>query len=163
MNEHLTLPFYDNTFDRAKRRGGGGLKPRENTKEFSEVQVFKLSTIESDFKKDKLLLKPYFDPNLIFKVNLSQKIDEDSFIDFLRRSGLSVISPYPSGIGYWVLLSENENLTEIKRRLSEYGATSKYKEFNAIESFDTIPAEDKIGEQLKLFPLEASKAEYVGE
>jgi len=160
MSEHLVLPFYIETFER-KLTGGGGFIRREDSKQFSDVQVHKLYSIKDDFKKDKDRLKPFFDPNLIFKLELGQKVEEQSFIEFLDRNGIRVISPSPSGTGYWVLLAEDEDLNELTRRLVEYGEKEKYKEFHAIESFDNIPPDEKIGDQLKQFPLKEGQEPYL--
>ena len=161
MSEHLALPFYRGTFERRKSKGGGGFQPREDTKQFSEVQVFKLTKMKDDFKKDKEKLKQFFDPNLIFKVELQQKVNEEDFIRFLERNGIKVISPSPAGKGYWVLLAEDEDLSELTRRLGEYGERERYKEFHAIESFDPIPREEKIGKQLKETPLQEGQETYL--
>lgn len=161
MNEHLALPLYRGTFERKKSRGGAGFQPREDTKQFSEVQVFKLAKIKDDFKKDKERLKRFFDPNLIFKVELKQKVSEENFVRCLERNGVRVISPSPVGKGYWVLLAEDEDLTELTRRLRDYGEKGKYKEFHAIESFDPIPLEEKIGEQLREMPLQEGQETYL--
>ena len=87
MSEHLNLPFHEETFDRQKRRGGGGFTPREDAKEFTEVQVYKLGQIQDDFKQTKEKVETYFDPNLIFKIELKQKVNEEEFIRFLGRCG----------------------------------------------------------------------------
>lgn len=160
MSEHLRLPFYEREFER-KRQGGGGFKPRENRQQFSEIQIYNLAEIKKDFNKDKSKFKQFFDPNLIFKIKLNQTVHEEDFTKFLDRNGIKVISPSPEGKGYWIFLAEDENLEEAERKLKEYGKREKYKQFDAIDSFDPIPPEEKIGEQLKNKPLQEGEEAYL--
>ena len=161
MNDHLKLPFYEEEFKRKRRGGGGGLKPRQDKQGFSEVQVFNLLKIKDEFDSDKERFKQFFDPNLLFKIQLSQKVDEKGFIEFLERNRIKVISPSPEGKGYWISLAEDENLDEVKKRLKQYGERERYKQFDAIESFEPIPSGEKIGEQLKEKPLQEGEEVYL--
>ncbi|MBT9150932.1 MAG: hypothetical protein DDT40_01113 [candidate division WS2 bacterium] len=161
MSEHLSLPFYEREFER-KKGGGGGLKPRkEDRRRFSELQIFNLAGIEEDFDRDKDKFKQFFDPNLLFKIELNQRVDEEGFIKFLKAKGIKVISPSPEGKGYWISLAEDESLDEVKKRLEEYGKREKYKQFHAVESFEPIPPEEKIAEQLKDKPLQKGEEAYL--
>jgi len=160
MIEHLRLPFYEREFER-KKRGGGRIKPREGRQKFSEVQIFNLGKIKHSFEEDKRKFSKFFDPNLIFRIELNQNVDEEEFKKFLERSHIKVMSPSPEGKGFWISLAEDENLEEVKRRLEEYGEKERYKQFDAIESFQPIPKEEKIGEQLKEKPLEDEEEAYL--
>jgi hypothetical protein len=160
MSEHLRLPFYEKEFER-RRQGGGGFKPRENRQQFSDIQIYNLAEIKKDFNKDKGKFKQFFDPNLIFKIKLNQTVHEEDFTKFLERNGIKVISPSPEGKGYWIFLAEDESLEEAEHRLKEYGKMEKYKQFDAIDSFDPIPPEEKIGEQLKNKPLQEDEEAYL--
>ncbi len=165
MSEHLNLPFYEKEFER-KKRGGSRIKPREDRKHFFEIQIRKLGEIKKDFDKDKERFKQFFDPNLLFKIELKQHVSEEDFRKFLERNKIQIVSPSPEGIGYWISLAKNENLDEVKKRLEEYGKDdekeAKYKDiFDAIEKFDVIPPEDKIGERLKENPLQKGKEYYL--
>ncbi len=160
MSEHLRLPFYEREFER-RRQGGGGFKPRENRQQFAEIQIYNLAEIKKDFNKDKSKFKAFFDPNLIFKIKLNQTVHEEDFTKFLERNGIKVISPSPEGKGYWIFLAEDESLEDAERRLKEYGKREKYKLFDAIDSFDPIPPEDKIGEQLKNKLLQEDEEAYL--
>ncbi|HDH91446.1 MAG TPA: S8 family peptidase [Candidatus Aenigmarchaeota archaeon] len=160
MIEHLKLPFYEREFER-KKRGGGRIKPREERRKFSEVQIFNLGKIKHSFEEDKRKFSKFFDPNLIFRIELNQNVDEEEFKKFLERSHIKVISPSPEGKGFWISLAEDESLEEVKKRLAEYGEKERYKQFDAIESFQPIPKEEKIGEQLKENPLEDEEEAYL--
>ena len=161
MSEHLSLPFYERAFER-KKRGGGRIKPREEDRQrFSEIQIFNLAEIKKDFDRDKEKFKQFFDPNLLFKIKLNQRVDEEEFIKFLERNRVKVISPSPEGKGYWISLAEDESLSEVKKRLEKYGKRERYKQFDAIGSFEPIPPEEKIGEQLKDRPLQEGEEAYL--
>lgn len=160
MGEHLKLIFHNAEFER-KKRGGGKLMGRENRKQFSEVQVFNLEDIKKDFDNDKKRFTQFFDPNLIFKIKLNQKVDEKEFLKFLERSDIKVISPSPEGKGYWISLAVDDNLEKVRTKLKAYGKNDKYKQFDAIGSFDPIPLEEKIGDQLKGKPLQEGEEAYL--
>jgi len=161
MSEHLKLPLYEREFER-KKRGRGRIKPREEDRQrFSEIQIFNLAGIKENFRRDKEKFTQFFDPNLLFKIKLNQSIDEEGVIKFLERNRVKVISPSPEGKGYWISLAEDESLSEVKKRLEEYGKRERYKQFDAIESFEPIPPEEKIGEQLKDRPLQEGEEAYL--
>ena len=160
MIEHLKLPFYEKEFER-KKRGGRRIKAREGRRKFSEVQIFNLGKIKHSFEEDKRKFSKFFDPNLIFRIELNQNVDEEEFKKFLERSHIKVISPSPEGKGFWISLAEDESLEEVKKRLKEYGEKERHKQFDAIECFQPIPKEEKIGEQLKEKPLEDEEEAYL--
>ncbi len=160
MGEHLRLIFHNAEFER-KKRGRGKLAGRENKKQFSEVQVFNLEEIKKDFDNDKKRFMQFFDPNLLFKIKLNQKVDEKEFLKFLERNDIKVISPSPEGEGYWISLAVADNLDKVKTKLKAYGENKKYKQFDAIESFEPIPPEEKIGERLGEKPLQEDEEAYL--
>ncbi|RLB05359.1 MAG: hypothetical protein DRG83_02835 [Deltaproteobacteria bacterium] len=161
MSDHLKLPFYEREFER-KKRGGGKITPRADREEFTKIQVYRLGKIKKDFGEDKRKFSRYLDPNLIFKIKLSQKVDEEEFARFLGNRGIRVISPSPDGKGYWITLAEDENLKEIEKSLREYAERGKYVFINAIDKlFESIPPEEKIGEQLMDNPLQDGEEAYL--
>lgn len=160
MPDHLKLPLYEGEFERKKGRGGR-IKGRENRNQFSEVQVFNLGEIKDNFDEDKKAFSQFFDPNLIFKIKLNQKVNEDTFTKFLELKNIRVISPSPEGSGYWISLADDENLEKIIDKLKEYGKNETYKLFDIIENFEPIPPEEKIGEQLKKSPLKEGEEAYL--
>lgn len=165
MSEHLDLPFYSKTFER-KKHGGGRIEPREDRERFSKIQILKLREIKKDFDKDKEKFKQFFDPNLLFKIELKQRVPEEKFREFLERNKIQIISPSPKGTGYWISLAKNDSLDEVEKKLKDYGRNdekeARYKNiFDAIEKFDVIPPEDKIGEGLKEKPLQEGEECYL--
>ncbi len=158
--EHLKLPFYDKAFERKKRQGGR-ITFREDTGGFYTQQVSVIEKIKQDFAQEKKKFSKYFDPNLIFKIKLNQSVDEDSFTAFLRNCGIKVISASPTKTGYWISLAEDEDLDKVMRRLKEHAEKELNQKFHCIESFEPIPIEDKIGEQLKVYPLKTKEEAYL--
>lgn len=161
MSEHLTLPFHETEYERQPRKGGGGFKPREDRIGFSKEQKIKIEEITAGYEKDKGAYEGLFEPNLLFKIEINQPVDEGSFIKFLRRNNIQVIAPSPSGKGYWVLLAEEANLNELIRRLELYGGKERYKDFDAIEGFEPIPDGEKLGEQLRDRMLEDDEEAFL--
>ena len=142
-----------------------GQRPAGNITTFTIVHLLRvlssLGEIKESFEEDKRKFSKFFDPNLIFKIELNQNVDEEEFKKFLKRSRIKVISPSPEGKGFWISLAEDESLEEVKRRLEEYGKKERYKQFDAIESFQPIPKEEKIEEQLKEKPLSDNEEAYL--
>lgn len=161
MADHLTLPFHVSEFERRKPAARPHPTPREARKSFTDVQVYNLGQIQNDFEKDRPKYKPYFDPNLIFRIEVNQGVSEDDFVKFLERAGIKVITSSPSGRGYWIFLAEDDSLDKVKGRLREYGDVLRYKAFDAVESFSAIPPEEKIGEGLQQAPLKADEEAFL--
>ena len=77
MSEHLRLPVYGGERTLAKGGGGGAPRPdREEKKDFAEVQVYNLNQMQSEHQKRKTQFSEYFDPNLIFRIELRSEIGE---------------------------------------------------------------------------------------
>ncbi|MEN6512417.1 hypothetical protein, partial [Methanoculleus sp.] len=153
MPEHLRLPLHEGERTLAKRGGGGSPRPdREEKEDFAEVQVYNLNEMQSEHQKRKAQFSGYFDPNLIFRIELRSEISEEELSKFLSRCDIQYISPSPAkdgGLRYRVSLAEKGDLGKITEKLARYGQESKNKTFfNVVESFEPIPPEDKIGERL---------------
>ncbi len=166
MPEHLRLPLHKGERTLARRGGGGSPRPdREEKKGFAEVQVYNLNEMQSEHQKRKAQFSEYFDPNLIFRIELRSEIDEEELSKFLNRCDIQYISPSPAkdgGLRYRVSLAEQGDLGKITERLAQYGQESKNKTFfNVVESFEPIPPEDKIGERLAERPLVDGEVAYL--
>jgi hypothetical protein len=158
--EHLELPFYEKAFERKKRRGGR-LTYRNNLHKFYSSQVSNIGKIKQDFAQEKKKFSKYFNPNLIFKIKLNQAVDEETFMQFLENCGIKVISASPSKKGYWISIAEDEDLEKIQKKLKVHAEKEKFVAFHAIESFEPIPAEEKIGDQLRVHPLKLKEKAYL--
>lgn len=166
MSEHLRLPLYGGERTLAKGGGGGAPRPdREEKKDFAEVQVYNLNQMQSEHQKRKTQFSEYFDPNLIFRIELRSEIGEKELSEFLSRCDIQYISPSPAkdgGLRYRVSLAEKGDFGKITEKLARYGQESKNKTFfNVVESFEPIPPEDKIGERLAERPLVGGEIAYL--
>jgi len=166
MPEHLRLPLHEGERTLAKRGGGGSPPPdREEKEGFAEVQVYNLNEMQSEHQKRKAQFSEYFDPNLIFRIELRSKISEEELSKFLNSCDIQYISPSPAKDGslrYRVSLAEKGDLGKITEKLARYGQESTNKTFfNVVESFEPIPPEDKIGERLAERPLVDGEIAYL--
>lgn len=166
MPEHLRLPLHEGERTLARRRGWGSPRPdREEKKEFAEVQVYNLNEMQNEHQKRKAQFSEYFDPSLIFRIELRSEISEEELSKFLNHCDIQYISPSPAkdgGLRYRVSLAEKGDLREITERIARYGQKSKNKTFfNAVESLEPIPPEDKIGERLAERPLVGGEVAYL--
>lgn len=68
---------------------------------------------------------------------------------------IQVLSVAEGKKGFWVVFSEDEDLSSFKKKLATYGSEygRNYDFFHAIESFGDIPLEKKIGKRLAEQPL----------
>lgn len=161
MNDHIKLPFYEGNFERKLRGGGSPPKQRDDRIKYAISQVNSLNQLQKEFDDSKYYFSDYFEPSLIFKIDVNQNIDEKSFRAFLREAKINIISPSPDNKGYWITLTEDENFEKLKQRLNIYKDQGKLQFFNAIESFSPIPPEEKIGKQLELKPLSKDEEAFL--
>lgn len=160
--EHLELPFVSDAFSRKKRKRGGGYKSTgRDENRFYQGQLQSFENIKEEYKKQKKRYQAYFDPNLIFKINVNQNVIEDSFRDELRRAGIEVISPSPDKKGYWIVFTEDEDLLEFKKKLADHVNKDKYNFFYAVEGILDIPPEEKMGESLQKDPFKEDEFSYL--
>lgn len=85
--DHLELPFYPDSYEREKRKVTMRLKPRtdEEKKKFFDIQVQRFADIKESFVRDKPRYREYLDPNLIFKLEINQSVDEETLRQELKR------------------------------------------------------------------------------
>lgn len=79
--EHLQLPKIDIEYDR-KKFGRGGYKIVEGREKdiFYETQIKTFQNLTLDQSNLKKRYIRYFDPSLIFKLEINQKVDEESSV-----------------------------------------------------------------------------------
>lgn len=151
--EHLNLPFIPGEIPRKKVQGRGGLKERNNRSEFYQQELKDLANIQQNYREQKKRYEKYFNPNLIFKIEITQKIDEKSLrLDF-KRMGIDIISSSPDNKGYWIVFAEDDDLTEFRGKLQMHDAENRYKFFNAIGKPVDIPPDEKKGDLLREKPF----------
>ncbi len=161
--EHLELPSHTESFARQPRKGFPGSVPRtdEEKKEVSEIQVQQFANLKNSFAKDKARYREYLDPNLIFKLEITQTVHEDTLRQNLRGMDIEVLSPAPDKKGLWVVFAEDEDAQKFHEKLALYVAQDKFKFFNAIGQIVEIPPEDKIGERLHEDELGTQEIAYL--
>jgi len=166
LHEHLPLPEHEQEYDR-KKSGYGRfeLLGDRSKRSFYEQQVNKANQISTNFKELKRKYKGKIDPNLIFELKINQSVNPDDFVKTLDRMGIEVLSIAENKKGYWIAFAIDEDLQEFKKRLRSYASEGlegpKYEFFNAIDSIEDIPIEQKIGEALIENPLKEDISEFV--
>ncbi|HLC15058.1 MAG TPA: hypothetical protein VJL89_02380, partial [Thermodesulfovibrionia bacterium] len=162
--EHLRLPIVASNVDRQKKGGGGGYTlPLGRTKsEFYRQAVQKADSIRNAFTELKAKFSDKITPSLIYEIEINQAVDPKGFEKTLASMRIHVLSVAENKKGYWVVFADDEDLTSFKTKLTTYGQEKgpSYDFFNAIESFQDIPIEKKIGKGLKVNPL-GEKADFI--
>lgn len=165
MPEHLELPFIPTNLKRPTKQGFGKKRVQrsaEEKEEFYKTSVEKFNIFNSTQEKNKRKFPEVYNPNLIFKIHLSDKENEDAFRDELKKSNIQILSPAPDNKGYWVAFSEEADLKLFKARLNKYATgEAKYDIFNGIVGFDLIPREDKSGKRFREVELQNDERIYV--
>lgn len=159
MNEydHLPLPLHTGNIQRQTRGGGGGYKIPEgrNKSEFATQGTIKAERIIDSFSTLKEKFAGKIEPTLIYEIEVRSGVSPVQFEPLLTTMGIHVLSVAEGKKGYWIVFSDDENLNEFKRKLTTYGSERgpNYDFFNAIDNFQDIPAEKKIGKLLLERPL----------
>ncbi len=161
--DHLELPLYPETYEREKVRGGPRPKPRsaEEKKQYFELQVQQFASIKGSYLKDKSRYSEYLDPNLIFKLEVTQSVSEEGLHQQLRRMDIQVLSPSPDKTGLWVVFAEDEDATKFHEKLQSYAERGRYSFFNTLGDLVEIPASDKIGARLTERMLTPGETAYL--
>ncbi|WP_153731622.1 S8 family peptidase [Sporosarcina obsidiansis] len=168
MYEHLSLPRYKESLEKRKNtnRGGGYSFPqgRIKTDYYSDVNT-KAINITKSYQELKEKFNGKINPNLIYRINVNQSVGIENFEKSLNAmGGISVLSIAENRQGYWVVFSNDENFTSFKDKLEQYSGIkegNKYDFFNAIDSVEDIPVEEKIGPYLTKIPMEEGEVDYL--
>ena len=120
-----------------------------------------MDTLEQRFNSDKQKYGRYFDPNLIFRIKLTQNVSDDSFRAELRRAGIQTIASASSENGYLVVFASDVHLAQFRQKLEYRSRKNKATFVDAIDEIEEIPQEDKLGESLKKNGLQGSDTERV--
>src|SRR5690606_34650330 len=130
--DHLTLPFVPGEIPRKKVPRGGGLNARDDKTSFYQQELRGLKDIQLNYREQKQLYGKYFNPNLIFKIEITKRIDENALRLEFMRMGIEVISSSPDNNGYWIVFTDDDDFTEFKNKLKKHYNEDRYKFFNAI-------------------------------
>lgn len=156
-HDHLQLPIFQNNIERQKNGGGGGYKsPAGRVKAtFSSTAQQATDVITQSHARLKQKFLGQISPSLIYEIAINQSVSPESFESSLSSMGIHVLSIAENKKGFWVVFSDDETLGNFKRKLETYGSQfgPKYDFFNAIDAFQDIPKEKKIGQRLTDEPL----------
>ena len=156
--------FLGNIERQKKRSGGRGflLPQGRNKARFSEQASQQSEKLRSEFSAFKKKISDRIDSTLIFEIEINQSVSPDAFERTLASLGIHVLSVAEGKKGFWVVFSEDEDLSRFKQKLEIYGSEEgpKYDFFHAIESFGDIPLEKKIGKGLADQPL-TDRADFI--
>lgn len=155
--EHLKLPLFKGNIERQKRGGGGGFSvPTGRVKSnFAHQSSQKADELTTSYLTLKQNFSGRIDPSLIYEIEINQSVHSEGIENTLSSMGIHVLSVAEGKKGFWIVFNDNDNLDTFKNKLADYGSEDgpKYDFFNAIESFQTIPIDKKIGQSLKENPL----------
>lgn len=156
--QHLRLPLFQGDVER-KTRDKVVIKynyPEERDKtKFSQQAIENAEELDHTYEALKKKFAGIIDPNLIFEIEINQNVSPNSFDDAMHSMGIHVLSIAEGKKGYWVVFSEDNDLSRFKQKLTTYGSEEgpNYDFFHAVESFHDIPIEKKIGQRLTQYPL----------
>jgi len=155
--EHLKLPLFKGNVERQKRGGGGGFsmptgRDKSNFAHQSSQKADELTTSYSTLKQK---FSGRIDPSLIYEIEINQNVHTEGIEKTLSSMGIHVLSVAEGKKGFWIVFNDNDNLDAFKNKLADYGSEDgpKYDFFNAIESFQNITKDKKIGQSLRDNPL----------
>ena len=155
--EHLKLPLFTEKVERQKKGGGGGYKllAGRNKSKFAQQAIQDANNIKSNFTILKNKFSGNLNPTLIFEIEINQSVSPDNFEKELTGMDINVLSVAENKRGYWVIFANDTALTKFIGKIKMYGQPHgpSYDFFNAIESFQDIPLEKKIGKALQDSPL----------
>jgi subtilisin family serine protease len=157
--EHLRFPPIAGNVERQTRGGGGGYASPSgrNKADFARQAVQKADEIKSSFTNLKNKFSGKVNPSLIYEIKVNQSVPHDGFEKTLASMGIHVLSAsaVENKEGYWIVFADDVELKQFKNKLTTYGQPDghNYDFFNAIESFQDIPADKKIGKALQDNPL----------
>ncbi|OQY00322.1 MAG: hypothetical protein B6I26_08515 [Desulfobacteraceae bacterium 4572_130] len=155
--EHLKLPLFKGNIERQKRGGGGGFSvPTGRDKsDFAHQSSQKADELTTSYSTLKQKFSGRIDPSLIYEIEINQSVHTEGIENTLSSMGIHILSVAEGKKGFWIVFNDNDNLDTFKNKLAYYGSEDgpKYDFFNAIESFQNIPIDKKIGQSLKENPL----------
>jgi len=167
MYEHLSLPQIVGGLEKRKQRGGGGFSLPQGRvkKDYYQDVSDKAEQITRSYTELKERYNGKVNPHLVYRISVNQSVDYNSFVKVLHAmGGITVLSVAENKQGYWVVFSNDTELVSFKDKLSQYSGIKdgrKYDFFNAIDSIDDIPIEEKIGTNLTLNPLNEEEVGYL--
>lgn len=156
--EHLKLPVFAGSLERHKIGFSKYVMPLgRNKNNFSQNAKEKATQLSSSFAAIKEKFSGKINPSLIYEIEINQSVHPESFERILSSMDIHILSVVEGKKGYWIVFSDDEQLQKFNEKLEIYGSLegANYDFFNAIDSFQDIPIEKKIGQNLKEKPFVA--------
>lgn len=161
---HLELPLFPESCERQKRPVNVQTTPRseEDKGKYFDLQIQHLTNIKESYERSKVRYSEFLDPNLIFKLEIIQPVNEETLRQELNRMDIAVLAPAPQKKGgLWVVFAEDEEAVKFQKKLKLYAEQDRYEFFSALGELVEIPVEDKIGERLSERMLESDEIAYL--
>ena len=155
--EHLQLPLFKGNVERQKRGGSTGfsMPAGRDKSDFAHQSSQKADELTTSYSILKQKFSGRIEPSLIYEIEINQSVHTEGIENTLSSMGIHVLSVAEGKKGFWVVFNDNDNLDAFKNKLADYGSEDgpKYDFFNAIESFQNIPIDKKIGQNLQDNPI----------
>ena len=146
---------------RKKRRGVGYKSADRDHSKFYRAATKKLDILEKQHISDKETYSKYLDPNLIFKIKLTQNVSDSNFRKELQRVGIHTLSSTSGKNGYHVVFTSNVHLIKFRQKLEERMGKDTATFVDAIGGIEEIPQEEKLGASLQAYSLQESDMEHI--
>jgi len=163
---HLRLPEERFDFERQRRPGREKFTKREtiDKRKFYDKIIDNSNQLATSFANLKQKYQSIIDPNLIYRISTKEKFDVRSFREKLNSCGIDIISEAPDKKGYWVVFSNENALNTFKNKIAQYAGVipgNQYSYFDAIDTLEDIPINEKIGTQLFAKPLSENEQVFL--
>jgi subtilisin family serine protease len=167
LYDHLSLPKFVGDLEKRKRIARGGYHyPANRVKKDYYQEISKnAQEISRSFDELKVKYNGKINPHLIYRISVNQSVDYNNFVKSLHSmGGITVLSVSENKKGYWVVFSNDKEFKVFKDKLEQYSGIkdgNKYEFFNAIDTIEDIPVDEKIGPNLSSNPLKEGEVEYL--
>lgn len=166
--DHLSLPAYQKELPKRPSQSNFSaykFPPNRSKRNFYNEVVGQADGIMRSYHEIKTKYSIDFQPHLIFRIKVNQKVNYGNFSKSLQgMDGLTVLSAAEGKQGYWVVFSSEATLTKFKAKIAQYADVvpgHKYEFFNAIDTLEDIPREDKLGRALREKPILEGTINYL--
>ena len=151
FHEHLDLPPVDKVFKR-KIHGGGGYKTNKNIKNFAKKEIKKLENISKEFIKISKEF-PGYDQELMFKIKISQKVNERDFRNRLKSVDCETIISTFGKNTEWIISASDPEFRKLKNKIKTRTEVENPNFIDGISEFSDIKFQDKLGKNLTESPI----------
>jgi hypothetical protein len=160
MEQYRHIPVERTDWELPRRKRGVPIQvPSRDPQPHGESLQESIESVRREFKGASETRPPEFDPALIFKIRMTQPVDEVEW----QRSRLTLLSTEPEQAT--VVFADDVELTDFRYRLNEYSKGipedqqgPSYSFFSSIEEFERWGAEDRKGQLLAAETIQANES-----